>query len=146
MPIPDILSAACVVCGPDMQWVAHLQAKLGVRISVHWSQDLAGCRRILDGYPASVLVLQVEHMTFESLIEFLGWLPQQFPDARAIAVVPRDARGLEWLMREAGAVHVVHSIRGLQGVADIAARQIDRAPRLELTLRQQVFRSLPWGP
>ena len=51
---------------------------------------------------------------------------------------------LSWLVREAGAVHVVDSVRQVELLARLACRHLAQVPPPQQTLTERIWAGLPW--
>jgi hypothetical protein len=59
-------------------------------------------------------------------------------------VAQRGLEPFEWVLREAGAVHVQFSPRSLAATARLILRHIECAPPTELDFREAIWRRLPF--
>jgi DNA-binding response OmpR family regulator len=139
-------SAICLVCQRGDGWGVHLKQLLQESgITVRQRTRLEECWQLLEEHPSSILIVEAGPRDGVPVFGFVEQIQSQFPAARVIVAL---ARGLEqegWLLREAGAVHVVHSLREADTVARLVRRHIDRAPVGPMTLAQQILMRLPWN-
>jgi hypothetical protein len=163
------VAARLIVCERNGRWAVALRRELtasGVRV---WeTRTLAGCREELEQSPASFVVLEVAG-DLPGLLRFLVRQSQDFPAARLAAVAAKGERGerreergekqgaplpsplsplpspLPWLLREAGAVHFVDSLRQVGPLARLACRHLAQVPPPQQSLTERIWANLPWG-
>lgn len=138
--------ARVIVCEKTGQWAVALRrwlAPLGHR--VYETRSWAACWDELARSPASLLALELLPQNDETLLKRLVELTRCFPQARALVVGERGLERYEWAVREAGATHVVFGPQRLSAAARLIARHLALAPQPQLTLRETVWRRLPWS-
>jgi hypothetical protein len=143
---PTSAVARLVVCERTGRWAVVLRRELaeaGVRV---WeTRSLADCWQELAAAPGSFLVVELRPDNAEGLLGRMVWLPREFPLARVAVVAARGLAGHEWLMREAGAVHMTCSPRRLGPLAEIALRHLAGIPAPQQTMVARIWSSLPWA-
>jgi len=138
-------TARLIVCEKTGTWATALRRELAKRsIRVYQTRSLAECFGDLAVFPASFLVLELRESIVEEMIEHLGRLSREYAGARAVILARRGMEPYEWLLREAGAAHVVFSPRRLAPVADMAQRHLAVAPEAPLPLPERILAELPW--
>jgi len=91
-----------------------------------------------------MLAMELIPANIERVIGALGRIGRQYPDARAVVLSQRGLERYEWLLREAGAVHIVFSPRQLTRLASMIKRHLDAVPVVELPLAERILTELPW--
>jgi hypothetical protein len=137
--------ARLIVCEKTGRWAAALRRELAGKARVYETRSLPDCWDELAESPASWLVLEATEANLDNLAQRLAELPEKFRFARAMVCGERPMAAWEWLLREAGAVHAVFSPRELAPAVRFALRHLALAPRPEMSLRERVWESLPWG-
>jgi hypothetical protein len=89
--------------------------------------------------------LELTRDNAETLIGRLSELGREYPGAAAVIVADRRLRPLEWLAREAGAVHFEVSPRRMAAIAALARRHLAAAPKADLPPTQRILANLPWS-
>ena len=135
-------TARLVTCEKRGSWAAALRRETDC--AVYETRALAACWRELKAQPHNFLVLELTRENVEMLLGRLSDLSHEFPGAAAVVVAQRRLRPLEWLVREAGAIHFEVSPRRLRFVAQMAHRHLAAAPDANLTPTQRILESLPW--
>lgn len=143
----DATEAACLVCDRDHTWATQLKAMLrDAGVAVRHCVSLDACWQLLEESPASIVLLVGNTSNLDRVFGALCRIRARFTDARALVVLPRGYTEQAWWLREAGASHVVHSIRELDSVVRIVLRHRARTTVVEETLSDRMARRLPWGP
>jgi hypothetical protein len=139
--------ARVIVCEKTGAWAIALRRLLsGGGCRVYETRSWTECWGELERSPASVVVLELTTQNHERVLKRLLNMAHRFPQSRAMVCGARGLEGYEWALREAGAVQVVFAPRRLAGAARIIERHLMLAPQPELTLRESVWRRLPWSP
>ena len=136
-------TARLITCERRGIWAAALRRES--QCTVFETRALAACWRELTARPHSFLVLELTSENGELLIGRLSGLGREFPGAAAVVVAERSLRRLEWLVREAGALHFEVSFRRLRLVAEMARRHLALAPVAEPTPAERILGTLPWS-
>jgi hypothetical protein len=162
--------ARFIVCESGSSWAVGLRREAGAwPLRIHETRSLDECRQLLEGgqsasaarwlkwrsvdewpqllqgYPASFLVVELTRAGLEGLLGFLACIGRDYPWARLAVVAPRELAAAEWLMREAGAVHFVTSPRQLAGLVCTARRHLEAVPRPRLSPAEEIWAGLPWS-
>lgn len=137
--------AKFLVCEASNRWTVALRwglAENQPRLTVF--QNLDDCWQILKKSPASFLALELNESNLEPIVRRLQDLRSRFPLARAAVMCDRSLASCQWLVREAGAVHVAVSIREMSTVVGMADRHLAQVCRPEVGIRQSVWDRLAW--
>jgi hypothetical protein len=127
------------------RWSAALRREPALAdVHVHETRALNHCWRELAAWPASFLVWEATLENTQELIDGIMRLVREYPQTAAVAVAERPCRVLEWVVREAGAIHFVASPRQLVELARMAQRHLAVAPPAELSPLEGIWAELPW--
>jgi DNA-binding NtrC family response regulator len=135
-----------IVCEQTGQWAVALRRHLapaGPRI--HETRTLADCWEMLAQGPAGFVVAELTRVNGEALLDRIVRCGCECPLARVAVVADRSLADVEWLVREAGAVHFCASPRRLEPLARIARRHLRQAPRPKRAMEERILARLPWG-
>ena len=137
--------ARLIVCERMGRWAVALRRELadaGVRV---WeTRTFADCWEELADSPASFVILELGP-DVEGLLRRLTRRSREFPAARTAVVADRRLTDHQWLMREAGAVHFVCSLRRVGPLAQLACRHLAQVPPPQQSLTERIWSNLPWG-
>lgn len=136
----------CIICERSERWAAALRTPLarnGHRLVE--TRSLDDCWQEVAGRPRSLVALEATPANLESLLPWMRRLAAAFPHVRVIGLGCPALGAGQWVLREAGAVHVVHSPRQWLLLVRIADRHLGSAPGAEESDRQRIWRRLPWG-
>jgi hypothetical protein len=101
--------------------------------------------QLLGQFRACLLLLEFTAENLPALAARLRMLSSHGPHVCPVAAGQRRLRPCRWMLREAGAVHVVFSPRQLSDVVGLARRHWARAPSAdEVPLEEQIWSRLPW--
>jgi hypothetical protein len=140
-------TARLLVCEKSGEWAAALRrsaAELAASHVVGETRSLAECREALEAAPASMIVFEISLANLEMVLSWMVEL-DRFPLARAIVVGGREIGPYEWLLREAGALHVALAKRSLRPVATLALRHLAAYPPEPTGIVERIFANLPWS-
>jgi hypothetical protein len=139
-------AARLIVCERAGAWAVELRRELddtGVRV---WeTRNLDDCWAMLAETPGAMLIVELTEPGLTRLLPRMTALPRQFPMARIAIVAPRELRGYEPLMREAGAVHFVVSPRQTAALAQLALRHLASVPLPLRSMAERIWDGLPWS-
>ena len=107
---------------------------------------VAAVRSLLVELPASLLVIETTPGNLKEVLTLFLELSTRWPAARAVAVIDESMAACRHAVREAGAIHVVDASCELEAVADMALTHFARQPQPVLTLREEIWETLPWKP
>ena len=125
-------------------WAAALRRALALPLRLCETRSWAACLRELPARSAAIVALEVLPESAETACQRLVELTPRFPQVRAIVMADRSLRPAEWLLREAGAVHVLFAPDQWRRLRPVLRRFIDHLPPSPATFREQVWASLPW--
>jgi ActR/RegA family two-component response regulator len=138
--------ARIIVSEKTGYWTAVLRrAMSSTGYRIHETRSTAECWRELEQNPASLVALELTPDNCESVAGCLVELSSRFHQARAIVLGPRGMEPYEWMLREAGAAHVLFSPRYADGVARLIERHMAQAPQHQPTFHDSIRARLPWG-
>lgn len=120
----------------------HALAPQAVRVNE--TRSWAACREELMVSPASVVGMEVRAETVEQVVAALEQIGRRFPKALAVVLSRHELRSAEWLLREAGAAHVVHARRDVTSAARLVLRHLSRVPVPKSSFRERIWQRLPW--
>ncbi|HEX3656607.1 MAG TPA: hypothetical protein VHV55_12400 [Pirellulales bacterium] len=136
-----------IICEQSGQWAAAWRR--AARAS-HWdirlreARSLDACRQVLADARAGFVLVELTGDSAVAVLEFLDRLACDYPDARAAVLAQRGNEVYELLARELGAIHFIDSPRRLAPLVDVVGRYLASQPLPEESLRQQIWRRLPW--
>jgi hypothetical protein len=144
-PLPPTAAARVIVCERTGRWAVALRRELAeVGLRVYETRTLANCWQLLAEAPAGFAVVELTTPTAEDLFCRLARLQREFPSARVAVVAERNLAELQWVAREAGAVHFVSSLRQLGPLARLICRHLAQVPAPPQTLTERIWANLPW--
>ncbi|MBN2024766.1 MAG: hypothetical protein JW809_18450 [Pirellulales bacterium] len=135
-----------LVCERAGRWAAAIRREWKGQCALVPTENLDACWRRLAEAPSSFVAVELTAENLDPLIERLSQLSRAYPLARVAVVGQSEATEHQWLLREAGAVHVVASRRHAGGLARLARRHLDRAPQPPKDAITQIRSRLPWRP
>jgi hypothetical protein len=138
--------ARAIICERGERWAVALRGplkRLGHRLVE--TRCLDDCWREVAASPASLVGLEATALNLEAVVPWMQRLTAAFPHARIVILGSPAIAPAEWVLREAGAVHVVFSPRQWQPLARIARRHLGWGAQGEESERQRVWRRLPWA-
>jgi len=134
------------------QWAAALRRELSSETArLIETRTLDECWRRLAEWPKGFAAIELTEERIEPLLAGLRQMERRFPKARAIVLASRALSPCADLLREAGAVHFVSSVRSLGPVAELVRRRASQmATASELSaggddLLAEVLADLPWS-
>jgi hypothetical protein len=138
--------ARVIVCEKTGRWAFALRRALrGPQPRVTETRSLAGCWRELDQAPASLVAVEFSPESSEAILRRLLDLRSRYRWARAIVLAERGLEPFEWILREAGAVHVQFSPRSMIATARLIQRFTHSVPSADIGLHEAVRRRLPFA-
>jgi len=144
-------TARWIVCERTGTWAAALRTRLRQRGDdlpgglIREARGLAECQPLLCRWPASVVALEVTRTDFSACVDWVVELEHRFPRALAVILSQLDLPEAEWALREAGAGHVIRSLRDVELVTQLAVRHVRRAPRAHIGAVERILAELPWS-
>lgn len=139
-----VLQSSVMVCERRPLWGPALRGRLASRrIRVVEGRSWEQCWEWLDQSPHGLLVLEATEANLNAVFDALSRIGHRWPRARVVVVVRDELARWRWLLREAGAAHIIHSAAQLDELSRIAVRQLARAPIRQVSLRERVWSRLP---
>lgn len=136
-----------IVCERHGDWAAALRRELADSpLPIVETRSLPDAWQRLAESPSSIVVAELTRANAASLVERLARLERDYPLARAAVVARRELAHHEFLVREAGAVHFVASLRRLRPMAELVCRHLAQAPVAPRDFFERIWAALPWKP
>jgi hypothetical protein len=137
--------AKILVCERNGHWAVALRRALRrTRQRVHETRSFAECRQELARSEASFVAWELVPGSDELMLRRLLELRRDFPRACVAVLARRGLESFQWVLRAAGACHVVFSPRDAASVARLVERHVAETAEEDLTFREAVWRRLPW--
>ncbi len=142
MPLAEL-----IVCETTSKWAVALRRQLrsSGNLRVGETRHLEDCWRQATASPASIVALEATAANIEPLLVSMTRYRTRLPRARVVVLADRCLTDGEWLLREAGAVHVVFSSRNLGPLVRLMRRHFDRLGVLQPVALTARWEHLPWG-
>ncbi len=141
-------TARLIVCEKSGEWAVALRRALCADLGcVYETRSLQECWDELADSPASFLAIELRPENVEGVLVLLVRVARRYPQARAVVLARSGEcdQDYEWLVKEAGVLHVVHAPRYVESAVEMALRHFAQLPQEELSLRESVWTRLPWG-
>jgi hypothetical protein len=137
--------AKIIFCEKSGRWAAALRRALGEgAVPICETRSLEQCEEALRAGPSSLVAVEATAKTLEPLLALIARGGQTDPFARFVALLDADLDRVEPLLREAGAVDVLHSLREAPTLARLAQRHLTLVPQANRTLGEAIAERLPW--
>lgn len=104
----------------------------------------ADCLAALAREPAAFVLLECTKESLYERLLLLAQIDRQHPQALCAAAADKGIETWHALLREFGAVHVICSPLGLVELAEMIGRCASSGGPQEESVREQVWRRLPW--
>jgi PleD family two-component response regulator len=141
MALPSIL-----VCEQRDRWSLAWRRALGAAgVKLRSARSLHQCATELADSPCSLVAIEITPENAASLLSAITRWRRRYPDVRIIGMIGETAGCWEPMVREAGAVLVIHSALDVPAAAQLALRHLSKAPRERLSLRGAILKRLPWS-
>jgi hypothetical protein len=140
--LPD--TALVVVCERAPRYAIAVR-RLLPEAKVVEARHLDDATAALQAAPHALGVLEVEARRAPQAIALLAQLQVEWPPVRIIAGIARSNHRWELLLREAGAAFVVTTPRRLEPLAGWMRAHLLNSPEPPTTLRERIWRKLPWA-
>ena len=134
-----------VVCEKTGRWAAAIRRMLGPAFSLCETRSWPACLQELRARTAALVAIEVLPENAEAVSRRLAELTKHTRHVYAILLADRSLQNVEWLLREAGAVHVLFSPREIIRVRPMWERLRAQLPPSRTTFREQVWSRLPWA-
>jgi pyocin large subunit-like protein len=112
---------------------------------VYETRNLDACWDEIVASPASIAGIEVTADNLEQVVAWMCRLRTAFAAVRVIALGHRGLECCQWVLRQAGAAHVVFSPRDTQSVVQMVQRHLGAAPDKDATDRERIWQRLPWA-
>ena len=109
------------------------------------TRTLAQCRRALEEFPASFLVVEATIGATQALLEWLVGVDRKFPAAAVWLVSNSNSNDWQWVLHEAGGLGLSTSMREAETIVEVALRHLDRIPETPMSITDRVWAELPWA-
>ena len=137
--------SSLILCERTGRWAVAFRRALGGRCTaVKESRSLAACAAHLVEQPASVVAVEVTAANLERVLAAVPAWQRRHPQCRFVALLAEELAAAEELLREAGAVDVLHRAREVPQAAKLVVRHLDAAPADDVPLEQAIVSRLPW--
>jgi hypothetical protein len=135
--------ARVIVCEKTGRWAIALRRALNDPPEhISETRSFQACWLELEQHPASLVALEFFPDDLETLLRRMMGLQRRYRRARVVVLGERGSEHCEWVLREAGAVHVLFSPRSLVATARLVKRHIDSVPPAEFDIGEDVRRRL----
>jgi hypothetical protein len=118
----------------------------GSGVRIRETRNWLDCRRELDLAPSSLLALELRIGNFEEALESLSVIRREYPHAGTLVLTSPEWMDLQWIYREAGALHAVCSNCSLGPAVRLVQRYLRMAPQETRDCYDELFDRLPWEP
>lgn len=142
-PLPA--TAGLVVCESTGGWGAAWRRELTAGVPIVETRHLDAAVAELERFPHGVFAFELREQVAPQLIALLARLQTHRPDVLCVAHVVTGLRHWEMLLREAGAKMVLRRPLEVVSAAAAVEMHLARAPQPPLTMRERVWRRLPWS-
>ena len=134
-----------IVCERTGKWAVAMRRSAAVgSCRVYETRSLQECRDEVQASPASLVAVEATTANVDDVLDWLTDIRRDFPQTHVVILGDRGLEQEQWLWREAGAVHVVHSPRRVDEVLRIASRQLEAARAEEPLTREQFMDRSLW--
>ncbi len=135
-----------IVCETTSKWAVALRRQLSCHAGIRLSEtrNLDDCWQQAVASPGCFVALAATTVNLEPLVAAIKRLREKLPHVCVAVLAQRSLAEAEWILREAGAVHVVFSSRDLGPLIRLANRHFDRR-QAELPQDTRGWEQLPWG-
>ena len=136
--------ADAIICERSSSWAAAMRAMvMDIGARIRETRTLAECEIELEHSPTAVVAVEVTAENLARTLHCVDAWRATYPGALPVALLAREDRQYEEVLREAGAAHVATGPRRLHGIAElIEVRTRRRSGRPNML--EQVWAGLPW--
>ena len=148
---PRLPRVPIIVMERTGQWATALRRELpDAAVRLIETRTLEECLRRLAEWPRGIAAIELAEERIEPQLAGLRRIERDCPEAQAIVLAPRELVAFADLLREAGAVHFVSSVRSLGAIAEMIHRRAARLAASEIPaggddLLAEVLADLPWA-
>lgn len=135
--------AQWIVCEKSGQWAVALR-RAAPGLPLVETRSLEECRQVIEQAPASLAAIETSLKNLEAVLAWMVEL-ERFADARFCILGGRELAPYEWLLREAGALHVAYARRLAAPVARLARRRLEMFPPSPRSPLEEIYARLPLG-
>ena len=142
-----------IVCERTGDWALALRRALAAipdaPVRLYETRSPEECRAALADFSAAVVAIELTAANVGAVTELLTTLDRRSPRFVTVVLLATTVEIDDAPLRECGAAHVARSVVEAPALAEIARRHLarqddaDGSPRL--SLREQIWRRLPWG-
>jgi hypothetical protein len=137
--------ARLIVCERSGKWAVAMRRSSQIgSCRVYETRSPEECRDEVQASPASLVAVEATTANFEDILDWLAELRRDFPLCHVVVLGHRGLQRGQWLLREAGAAHVVHSPRDVDAVIRIASRQLKGKSDTDQLTRERLLDRIPW--
>jgi DNA-binding response OmpR family regulator len=141
--------ARWIICEKSGHWASTLRgAFTAAGIRIHETRSLSECWRELEQSPCGIVGLELTANTLDGLIPWMIRFRRRFPCGRMVMLADNRWRHLEWLSREAGAIHFFDSGSRPRPLVSLVRRHLEQNPAAgdsEQDLMRNIWERLPWS-
>jgi hypothetical protein len=141
------MSAPClIVCEKKGRIGPMVRSQLGKSggLPIVETRGLMQTAAALADSPGSLAAVEVSRENLPQVLDWLSRIERDHPTAKAVVLLTDDDVTLDALLREAGAIDVLHSVREAPRLVRLARRHLALAPKEQLTFREWAWQRLPW--
>ncbi|NLF69976.1 MAG: hypothetical protein GX575_13095 [Candidatus Anammoximicrobium sp.] len=137
--------SSIVVCEKTGKWAAAIRRVLRPACGVCETRSWPACLRELQIRTTALAAVEVLPESAESVCRRLAEFHGRFRPWHVILLADRSLQGVEWLLREAGAAHVLFAPRDIVRLRPVWERFLAQIPPSHATFREHVRSQLPWA-
>ena len=127
------------------KWAAAIRRVLRPESGLCETRSWPACLQELRARTAALVAVEVLPDNAEAVCRRLAELAKRSRHVHAILLADRSLQKVEWLLREAGAVHVLFSPRDIVRIRPMWERFGAQIPPSRMTFREHVWSRLPWA-
>jgi hypothetical protein len=139
-----MIESNVVVCEKTGRWAAAIRRVLGPAPGLCETRSWPACLQALRSRTAALVAVEMLPDHAEAVCRRLAELSKRSRCVHAILLADRSLQKAEWLLREAGAVHVLFSPRDIIRLRPIWERFRVQNPPSQMTFREHLWSRLPW--
>jgi len=137
--------SSIVVCEKTGNWAAAIRRVLRPASGLCETRSWQACLQEVRTRTAALVAWEVRPENAESVCRRLAELTRRFRQVHVILLADRSLRPVEWLLREAGAAHMLFSPRDIVHLRPLLERFLAQIPPSRTTFREHVWSQLPWA-
>ena len=138
--------ARLIVCETTSKWAVALRRELSLTTDprVYETRSLEACWQQAVAYPASLVALEATAANLEPLVGSLQQYRLKLPRVRLVVLGNRQFVDSQWLLREAGAIHVMFSSRAMEPLIRMIRRRWGAVSTVNASAGLPGWMRLPW--